>query len=194
MNVDLKKLAPWNWFKKEQEVQQGSNQISPSSSGAVASLPSASGDPLLQLHRQVDRLFEEAFAGMGLSLPRLTLPSTSASGWPTLLRPSLDIQETEKQYRIALEIPGAEEDDIQLTLDDDLLWIRGEKRQESEQNQGQYHLVERRYGSFQRVLNLPADADRESIKATFKNGVLTITMDKREQAGGARGRTIAINR
>jgi HSP20 family protein len=194
MNVNLKKLAPWNWIKKEQEVQQGASPISPGSAGAVASLPSASRDPLLQLHREVDRLFDEAFAGFGLSLPRLTLPGASASAWQTVLRPSLDIQETDKQYRITLEVPGADEKDIQLTLEDDELWIRGEKRQETEQNDGQYHLVERSYGSFQRVLNLPADADRESIEAKFKNGVLTITMNKREQAAASKGRTIAIER
>lgn len=192
MNVDLKKLAPWNWFKKEQEVQQGTNQMARNSAGAVTPLSSASRDPLLQLHREVDRLFDEAFAGFGLSSPRLALPSASGSAWPTVLRPSLDIQETEKQYRITLEVPGTEEKDIQLTLEDDLLWIRGEKRHETEQKEGQYHLVERSYGSFQRVLNLPTDADRESIQAKFRNGVLTITINKREQAAAPEGRRIAI--
>ncbi|RCN55701.1 Hsp20/alpha crystallin family protein [Acidiferrobacter thiooxydans] len=116
-----------------------------------------------------------------------------APEWQGLLRPSLDIQETDKQYRITLEVPGVEEKDIQLTLEDDVLYIRGEKRQEQEHKDAQYHRIERSYGSFQRALNVPADADQDTFKASFKNGVLTVTIDKRAQAGSPRGRSIPIN-
>ena len=109
-----------------------------------------------------------------------------------MLRPSLDIHETEKQYVITLEVPGVEEKDIQLTLDDDVLWVRGEKRQEEERKDAQYHFVERSYGSFQRALNLPADANQDAINASFKNGVLTITLDKREQPAASGARQIPI--
>jgi HSP20 family protein len=144
------------------------------------------------LHREVDRLFDDAFRGFGGRWPRLTLP-TVASEWRGLLRPALDIQESDKQYRITLEVPGVEEKDIQLTLDDDVLWIRGEKRQEQEHKDGQFHRVERSYGSFQRALNLPEDANQDAIKASFKNGVLTVTIDKRSQTAAPSGRTIPIN-
>ncbi|MEN9493439.1 MAG: hypothetical protein RJA63_3888, partial [Pseudomonadota bacterium] len=130
--------------------------------------------------------------GFGGRWPRLTLP-TVASEWRGLLRPALDIQESDKQYRITLEVPGVEEKDIQLTLDDDVLWIRGEKRQEQEHKDGQFHRVERSYGSFQRALNLPEDANQDAIKASFKNGVLTVTIDKRSQTAAPSGRTIPIN-
>lgn len=197
MNFDLKKLAPWNWFKKEQqEAQQSAGNLPVARSqapGTLSSLPTT--DPLLQLHREVDRLFDEAFRGFGLGFPRLSLPASAPSllpQWQGVLRPSLDIQETDKQYHITIEVPGVEEKDIQLTLDDDVLWVRGEKRQEAERKDGQYHFVERSYGSFQRALNLPADANQDAIKASFKNGVLTITLDKREQPAGSGARQIPI--
>lgn len=115
------------------------------------------------------------------------------SDWPGMLKPALDIQETDKQYKIALEVPGVEEKDIQITLDNDVLLVRGEKRQEQETKDGGFHRVERSYGSFQRALNLPADANQDTIKAAFKNGVLMITMEKREASTPKQGRSIPIN-
>jgi len=192
MDFDLKKWAPWNWFKKEQDADQGAGNVPVAKTNLSTNPPSTSLDPLLQLHREVDRLFDDAFRGFGGRWPRLTLP-TVASEWRGLLRPALDIQESDKQYRITLEVPGVEEKDIQLTLDDDVLWIRGEKRQEQEHKDGQFHRVERSYGSFQRALNLPEDANQDAIKASFKNGVLTVTIDKRSQTAAPSGRTIPIN-
>ena len=192
MDFDLKKWAPWNWFKKEQDADQGAGNVPVAKTNLSTRPPSPSLDRLLQLHREVDRLFDDAFRGFGGRWPRLTLP-TVASEWRGLLRPALDIQESDKQYRITLEVPGVEEKDIQLTLDDDVLWIRGEKRQEQEHKDGQFHRVERSYGSFQRALNLPEDANQDAIKASFKNGVLTVTIDKRSQTAAPSGRTIPIN-
>jgi len=121
----------------------------------------------------------------------LAMPRWPAE-WPGMLKPAVDIQETDTQYRIAVEVPGVEEKDIQITLDNDVLVVRGEKRQEQEKKEGGFHRIERSYGSFQRALNLPGDANQDSIKANFKNGVLTITMDKRELRSPQAGRTIAI--
>ncbi len=191
MDLNLKKWVPWNWFKKEQDAQQGASSLPVAKATAPAVMSSASFEPLLQLHREVDRLFDDAFRGFGVQWPRLTLPAV-ASEWQGLMRPALDIQETDKQYRITLEVPGVDEKDIHLTLDEDVLWIRGEKRQEQVHKDGQYHRVERGYGSFQRALNLPDDADQDSIKASFKNGVLAVTIDKRERAAAPSGRTIPI--
>ncbi len=146
--------------------------------------------PILQLHREIDRLFDDAFRGFGF--PTLAMPRWP-SEWPGMLKPALDIQETDKQYRITLEVPGVEEKDIQITLNEDVLVVRGEKRQEQEKKEGGFHRVERSYGSFQRALNLPGDASQDSIKADFKNGVLTITMDKREASVPKQGRSIPIN-
>jgi len=188
MNFDLKKLAPWNWFKNEQEEQQAAASLpvqrsdQPVAGGAVS--------PILQLHREIDRLFDDAFRGFGF--PALAMPRWPAE-WPGMLKPAVDIQETDKQYRIALEVPGVEEKDIQITLDNDVMAVRGEKRQEQEKKEGGFHRIERSYGSFQRALNLPGDANQDTIKADFKNGVLTITMDKREASAPKQGRSIPIN-
>ena len=175
MDIDFKKLAPWNWFKNEQQEQQTASSLPVQRND----LPAASGpvSPILQLHREIDRLFDDAFRGFGFPA----------------LKPALDIQETDKQYKIALEVPGVEEKDIQITLDNDVLMVRGEKRQEQEKKEGGFHRVERSYGSFQRALNLPDDANQDSIKASFKNGVLTVTIDKREVSAPKQGRSIPIN-
>ena len=188
MDLDLKKWAPWNWFKKEQEEQRGTSSLPVQRNELSAG--SGQFSPMLQLHREIDRLFDDAFRSFGM--PMLSLPRLS-SGLPSLLKPALDIQETDKQYRIALEVPGVEDKDIQLTLDNDVLLVRGEKRQEQETKDGGFHRVERSYGSFQRALNLPADANQDTIKAAFKNGVLTITMEKREASAPKQGRSIPIN-
>lgn len=188
MDFEFKKLAPWNWFKKEQEEQQAAASLPvqrndlPVAAGAVS--------PILQLHREIDRLFDDAFRGFGF--PALAVPGWP-SEWPGMLKPALDIQETDQQYRITFEVPGVEEKDIQITLNNDVLVVRGEKRQEQEKKEGGFHRVERSYGSFQRALNLPGDANQDSIKADFKNGVLTITMDKREAGVPKQGRSIPIN-
>ena len=188
MDIDFKKLAPWNWFKKEQEEQQRAASLPVQRND----LPVAGGpvSPILQLHREIDRLFDDAFRGFGF-------PAQGMPPWPSdlpdMLKPVVDIQETDKQYKISLEVPGVEEKDIQITLDNDVLMVRGEKRQEQEKKEGGFHRVERSYGNFQRVLNLPDNANQESIKAAFKNGVLTITMDKREASASKQGRSIPIN-
>ncbi|EIK3167688.1 small heat shock protein sHSP20, partial [Escherichia coli] len=118
MDIDFKKLAPWNWFKNEQQEQQTASSLPVQRND----LPAASGpvSPLLQLHREIDRLFDDAFRGFGF--PVLNMPQWP-SDWSGMLKPALDIQETDKQYKIALEVPGVEEKDIQITLDNDVLMV-----------------------------------------------------------------------
>ena len=189
MEFDLKKLVPWNWFKKEQEQDRAQVPVQ----RAAAPAASAPVHPVMQLQREIDRLFEEAFRGFGMpSLAGFPATTPSLSQAQGLLRPALDIQETDKEYRISLEVPGVEEKDIQITLDDDVLYISGEKRQETEANEGGFHRIERVYGSFQRVLNLPEDADPDAIKASFRNGVLTITVGRRETRSASGARQIPV--
>jgi HSP20 family protein len=188
MNFDLKKWAPWNWFKKEQEEQQSAASLPVQRSDLPVANSAVS--PIMQLHREIDRLFDDAFRGFGF--PTLAMPRWP-SELPGMLKPALDIQETDKQYTIALELPGVEEKDIQITLHDDVLLVRGEKHQEQEKKDGGFHRIERSYGSFQRALDLPGDANQESIKAAFKHGVLTITLDKHEASTPKQGRSIPIN-
>jgi HSP20 family protein len=125
----------------------------------------------------MDNLFENAFRGFGISpfASELFTPLT-ASG---LLKPQVDVAATDKEYLITVEVPGVGEKDVKIEVAGDTMTIRGEKKQEKEEKEKNYYRVERSYGSFQRVLSLPEDADQEDIKAKFENGVLTITMPRK---------------
>lgn len=94
--------------------------------------------------------------------------------------PRLDVTETEKNVEVKAELPGMERKDIDITLDRGLLVIKGEKREEKEEKDRYYHRVERRYGTFCRSVQLPAEVKEEKIEATFKDGVLTVTLPKIE--------------
>ncbi|OPL13398.1 MAG: heat-shock protein Hsp20 [delta proteobacterium ML8_D] len=174
--MDIKKLVPWNWFKKEEEQ---TSSIVPVKSGDVQTAYPRSGmmNPIIQLHSEMDRLFENAFRGFGRSAFRSELfTNDSVTG---LLKPKLDIGATEKEYSITVEVPGVNEKDIKVELEDNTMIIRGEKNQEKEEKDRNYYCIERSYGSFQRVLSLPEDAVEDDILATFKNGILTIKLPRK---------------
>jgi HSP20 family protein len=103
----------------------------------------------------------------------------------------LDLGATDKAYTATVEVPGVDEKDVKVEMVNDTLTIRGEKKQEKEEKDKNYYRMERSYGSFQRVLSLPEDADQEGVSATFKNGVLTVTMP-RKAAPAAHVRQIEI--
>lgn len=96
--------------------------------------------------------------------------------------PSIDISETEKQYVIDVEVPGMNKKDINLNVENNTLTISGERKFEKEEDNKQYHRVETHYGSFSRSFSLPENADYDSIKASYTNGILTITVDKSEKS------------
>jgi len=96
-----------------------------------------------------------------------------------IFKPTLDLGASDKEYTISVELPGVDENDVKLEVMDDTLTIRGEKRQEKEEKERNYYRIERSYGSFQRMLSLPEDADQENIKAVFKKGVLTVTLPRK---------------
>jgi HSP20 family protein len=96
--------------------------------------------------------------------------------------PALDISERKDAYVVTVEVPGVDADDLDITLEDGLLTIQGERRFTSESSEQQYHRVERRYGSFRRSITLPAQVRAEAIEATFENGVLEVTVPKVEEA------------
>jgi HSP20 family protein len=96
------------------------------------------------------------------------------------LLPAFDIAETEKEYTITGEIPGIEAKDLDVTLSDGTLIIKGEKKKEREEKDEHYHRIEREYGSFHRGFRLPENAKAEALKATYKDGVLKITLPKSE--------------
>nr|WP_136360776.1 Hsp20/alpha crystallin family protein [Desulfatibacillum aliphaticivorans] len=185
MIMDAKKLAPWNWFKKELEEK---NLPIVNKNAEQAVQPQA---PLAQLHSEIDRMFDDVFRSFGM--PGLgtgwSLPALARDPW---IKPTLDISAADKEYQVSVELPGMEEKDIHLELDKDVLRISGEKKQEIEEKGKNHYRMERSYGSFQRVLSLPNDADQDGIKASYKNGVMKISIPRKE-APASTGRKIEVS-
>ena len=118
--------------------------------------------PVFGLRREIDRLFEDAFTRDGFS-------------WT----PAVDIKETEGELRVELELPGLKPEDVEITAENGVLTIRGEKRSErKEDEQSRYHVVERTYGSFMRTFQLPQGIDEDQIAADFDSGILSLTIPK----------------
>ena len=170
MNID--KLAPWNWFRKEQEHEGKTLPVQRTET------PTMERSPLLQLHREIDRLFDDVFRGFPFSTRSSgrSLSSLAPSEW---LKPTMDIAANDREYTVTVELPGVEDGDVHLELDGDTLRIKGEKKQEKEEKEKDFYRVERSYGSFQRVLSLPEDADHSGIGAQFSKGVLTVNIPRK---------------
>lgn len=96
--------------------------------------------------------------------------------------PSVDVSETEGEYQIKAEIPDVKKEDVKVTVEDGVLTIQGERRQEKEEKGKKYHRVERSYGTFIRSFTLPDLVDEEKVKAEFKDGVLNLQLPKSEKA------------
>lgn len=127
-------------------------------------------EPFTQLKTEVDRLFE--------SFP-LRLPTIKLGRFASV--PALDMSETDKNYKITAELPGIDPENVEVTFEDGLLRIAGEKKQEREENERGYRLSERSYGAFERLLTLPSAANPDKIDAKFKNGLLTVTIAKKSE-------------
>lgn len=96
--------------------------------------------------------------------------------------PSVDVSETESEIVVRAELPGMTQDDIELNLQDSVLTLKGEKKQEKEEEKESYHRMERCYGCFSRSFTLPANIDQDKIQASFKDGVLVVNLPKSEEA------------
>jgi HSP20 family protein len=149
------------------------------------STPRYRGDdanPFLALHREMNRIFDDVFRAF--DLPAATSPFGWSTGWP-----HVEVSETDAEVRVVAEMPGLEQKDVEVTLHDGgVLTLRGEKKSESE---GALY-SERWHGRFQRSIQLGPDADPEKVSATFKNGVLTVTLGKRPEAQ-SRVKRIPVN-
>ena len=124
-----------------------------------------------KMRKEMDRLWDSFFEG---GLRRRT---EGAVEW----LPSLDIAETKNELVVKCEIPGMDPKDIDISLSDGMLTIKGEKKQEREEKEADYHLVERSYGAFTRSVQLPKEVQSDKISAFYKNGVLKITLPKSEE-------------
>jgi HSP20 family protein len=137
-------------------------------------------DPFGSFRDEMDRLFEDFFAPV--SGERRAFAGQPASVAQAILRPNIDIHETEQAYQVSAELPGLSEKDIELNLHDNALTLSGEKKSEHEQNEGGRRYAERSYGRFERTIPFPTEVDADRVDAVFRNGVLTITLPKNEQA------------
>jgi len=99
-----------------------------------------------------------------------------------LLKPALDVAETEHSYVVRAELPGVNKEDVTITIEDGVLTIAGEKKREEEHKDQSWHRVERSYGSFQRTLSLPKGVDGDKAEAAYKDGILTVELPKHDQA------------
>lgn len=122
-----------------------------------------------------DRIFDNFFRN---ALTNMSGPAPSVSDMSV----RMDISETDKAYYVHADLPGIDEDKIDISVEDGLLTISGEKEQESEEEGRSFHRVERSYGSFQRTLQLPSDANEDKIKANMKKGVLELEIPKTKEA------------
>lgn len=120
-------------------------------------------DPFLSLRQQMDRLFD-AF-------------TSSAGAWP-----SIDMRETDQAYEIEAELPGLEQNEVEVNLRDNALMISGEKRNEHKEEASGRHYTERSYGHFERMIPFDMEVDPDKVEARFKNGVLSVTVPKNPKA------------
>ncbi|MBV4491267.1 MULTISPECIES: Hsp20/alpha crystallin family protein [Pseudomonas] len=163
--------------------------VTPAATPAKAAPPSSEPAdlwrPFQQLRRQIDGLFED-FGRRPLRMPFSHTPFDVEPFWRRDLfthgMPAMDISEQAEEYRISAELPGVDDKDIEIKLVNGNLVIRGEKHQEVDEKRKEYHLSERHYGSFERVLQLPPEVDAEKINAQFAKGVLLVHLPKRAEA------------
>ncbi len=161
--MTFKGLAPWRWggLKRWDDEDNGMSPFH---------------RDLATIHRNMDRLFQEMWSGKPM---RAFFEDT----WDMdELVPSIDQSEDEKALHITVELPGMDEDDVNVTLTDNLLIIRGEKKEDKEEEGKDFVRRERCFGSFRRAVSIPENVDESEIKASFKKGVLKIVLPKTEEA------------
>ncbi len=127
---------------------------------------------ILNIQDEMSRLFNAFFT----NTPDRTEGSTFSWG------PLVDISETDDEIKVIAEVPGMKKEDIKISIQDNVLTLRGEKKQEKEEKDKNSHRVERAYGAFERSFSLPASVQTDKVKASYKEGVLTISLPKPEEA------------
>jgi len=124
---------------------------------------------IFRMQREIDQLVDSVFRR-----------DTDEDLFPSVWSPAVDVAESDNEYLVKVELPGINKEDVKVTVQDSVLTILGEKKQETEPKN--YHRVERSYGSFQRSFTLPTTVKADKVDATFKDGVLTIALPKAEEA------------
>jgi len=125
---------------------------------------------LTRMQEEMNRFFDDFFGEQRRGL--------AEGAW----LPSVDVAETDGEFVVRAELPGMSHEDIEINVQDNILTLKGEKKQEKKEEHETFHRLERSYGSFSRTFTLPAGVKLDDIKATFKDGVLEVTMPKAEDA------------
>lgn len=131
--------------------------------------------PLIRFQRDVDRMFDEMWHGFDL-------PTFGRLGRGDMMSPRVDVSEADDNILVTVELPGMDETDVELLWSDNVLTIKGEKKAEHEQKERGYTYTERSYGSFERRIPIDSEVVSDKLDATFKNGVLTVTLPKTPEA------------
>jgi HSP20 family protein len=138
-------------------------------------------DPFVTFRREMDRMFDDFFNSFGFG-GRALRPMSG--GWPGVT-PVIDVAETDKDTVVTAELPGLDEKDFEVTVAGDVLTIKGEKKAEHEEKNGDAYYMERRFGSFSRSVRLPFEVKDEKVDAKYDKGVLTIRIPKPAAAQNA---------
>ena len=154
---------------------------------ALATRSQDVADPFTMLRRDVDRVFGDFLSDWRWPDRNLNMLDRQMGRF----MPEIDVKETEKEFRVTADLPGMDEKDLEVSLIDGGLSIKGEKREEHEEEKCDIYRAERRYGAFERLIPLSSDINVNKAKATFKKGVLKITLPKTESARSNR-KTIPV--
>lgn len=127
--------------------------------------------PMLMLQRNMDRMFDDMWQSFNP-------PAFERTGRGEMVTPRVDVTETDDKILVTAELPGMEEKDVELLWNDNVLTIKGEKKVEHEEKERGYTYTERSYGTFERRIPIGSEVVNDKVDATFKNGVLTVTLPK----------------
>jgi HSP20 family protein len=155
--MQIRDLIPWGNNNKGSEIAKRGEE-----------------NPVFSLQRDVNRIFEDFWK-------RFDQPFGAFGRWDAG-GPRADIAETESALEVSVELPGLDQKDVDVSLTDSALTIKGERKSERDESKKGYHLAERSYGSFYRSIPLPSGVDADKVNAEFKNGVLTVTLPKTQEA------------
>ena len=154
----FQEMVPWKKDRRNVKIRSGEEEF-----------------PLLSLQHRMNRMFDDFFGDFGdFPLSPIRTLMRGSNGFV----PRMDVCETDAELTVTAELAGLDEKDVEITLQDDVLTIKGEKKAEREEKEANRYLTERSYGSFQRSIVLPAEVQQDKIEATCKKGILTIRLPK----------------
>lgn len=156
--MQIRDLIPWGRNREAARVE-GANE----------------DNPVTHLQRDINRVFEDFWS-------RFERPFAGTNGALTGFGPTTDVTESDEAIEVAIELPGLSEKEVEVSLTEDVLTIRGEKKHESEDKRKGVYISERSWGSFYRMVPLPPGVDTDKARADFKRGVLTVTLPKTPEA------------